>query len=153
MPIPPLPNHPDVKTSSPNEIYIWLSWYNRVLMPWYLSLFEDAVEVYGDARSDTGLWSKSHPDYALNQTHSALLINVKPLKSETAAVELTDKYDALAAELEHAKNTTIVVSKHNLELSEENEKLRDTLKKISDCQWGDEAGAFGLARLALREGK
>jgi hypothetical protein len=55
-------------------------WYAKEITP----LFENAVEVYGDGRIEQGLWSMQKGDCAINQTHRALLINIKPIKEETA---------------------------------------------------------------------
>jgi hypothetical protein len=55
-------------------------YFEREIKP----LFENAVEVWGDGRVDEALWSSYKNDRTINQTHSALLINIQPIAPESA---------------------------------------------------------------------
>jgi hypothetical protein len=62
---------------------VWIRWHDEVLVPWYASLFKDAVEVLGfNDEREISFCAKWDPGF--QPTHKALLINMTPIKEETA---------------------------------------------------------------------
>ena len=54
---------------------VWIRWHDEVLVPWYASLFKDAVEVLGfNDEREISFCAKWDPGF--QPTHKALLINM-----------------------------------------------------------------------------
>ncbi len=105
--LPPKPKlHLDIKHITNEGHACWDSthvmkefdmWYDREIVP----LFENAVKVfcnkkYGGACSDQE-WGAAETLYTPDATHTALIINIKPIKEETAEDHLRrliEIYDA-----------------------------------------------------------
>lgn len=97
--LPPKPEFTSNKRSDGTTEYPWIFrwefdvWYDREVVP----LFENAVEVQGTKTSNMG-WSMSEGNNG-NPTHTALLINITSIKTETAEDLLKAQCEKLANSL------------------------------------------------------